>query len=133
MSHLGDDNEIPFEELNSYEEVEAYIRKKFDVCVILPVYVFQHGNIALSTNDFNDRWDSGQCGFIYCTKAKAREEYGRLTKKAIGKVEDYLKGEVEMQSNYANGDVYGYQVIDNDDITGCGGFFATGRGRRQQE
>ena len=32
--------------------------------ITLPVYMFDHSGIKLSTQDFNDPWDSGQIGWI---------------------------------------------------------------------
>lgn len=43
-----------------------------DMFVCLPVYLLDHSGLYVSVNDFNDSWDSGQLGFIYCTKQDAQ-------------------------------------------------------------
>lgn len=44
--------------------------------IILPLYLYDHGGITISTGSFGDRWDSGQVGWIFATKDKFREETG---------------------------------------------------------
>jgi len=91
----------------------------------LPVYMYEHGNIALSTGSFACRWDSGQVGFIYVSKTKIREEYDwkNITKARIHLVEKYLKGEIETQSQWCNGEVYGYMVEGEDCDDSCWGYY----------
>lgn len=35
---------------------------------ILPLYLYDHSGITMSTTSFNDRWDSGQVGYIYASR-----------------------------------------------------------------
>ena len=72
--------------------------------IMLPLYLCDHSGITMSTGSFNDRWDSGQVGWIYTTKAKALEEYGD----GLENVEKHLKGEVEVYNQYLTGDTYGF-------------------------
>ncbi len=100
--------------------------------ISLPIYVYEHSNIAMSTGagyPFNDQWDAGCAGFIYITKKKVRKEYGWkvITKQRIAQIEKYLKSEVETQTHYVSGSVY-YYAIENEageDIEdgSCGGFY----------
>ncbi len=47
-----------------------------DKHVILPLYLYDHGGITMSTGPFSCRWDSGQVGWIYAEKKKFIEETG---------------------------------------------------------
>jgi len=95
--------------------------------ILLPCYLYDHGGITMSCSSFSDQWDSGMVGFIYCTKAKAVEEWGRAncTANVIEKAKNYLKGEVTVYDQYLTGDVWGYQVKDPDgeDQDSCWGFY----------
>lgn len=77
--------------------------------IILPLYLYDHSGITMSTGKFSCPWDSGQVGWIYVTKKQAVEEWGKkiCTKKVIEKAEKYLEGEVEEYDQYLTGDVYG--------------------------
>ena len=61
------------------ETISAYV-KRTDV-VALPVFMYDHSGLSLSTGreyPFDDRWDSMQVGFIYCTLEKAKKEFGDI-------------------------------------------------------
>lgn len=83
-----------------------------DNYVLLPVYMYEHGNIALSTSSFSCPWDSGQVGYIYVSKEKVVEEYGDWTAETVAQATKLLEGEVETYSQYLNGEVYGYVIED---------------------
>jgi hypothetical protein len=100
--------------------------------VWLPLYLYDHSGITMSTGRFSCPWDSGQVGFIYVSKAKLRKEYGwkYVTEKRAQKIYEYLTGEVETYAQYLEGDVYGYVVEQYDSSTdeweegdSCWGFY----------
>jgi len=105
--------------------------------IILPLYLYDHSGISISTSSFNGRahhaeWDSGQVGWIYVSIADVKEEYGwkNLTQKRRAKIEKYLRNEVETYDQYLTGEVYGYQVfntnenVDDDKmLDSCYGFY----------
>lgn len=83
----------------------------------LPVYMYNHSTLALSTGSFIGRahhaeWDSGQVGWTYVEKKKVREEYGikKITKAIREKVYEVLGSEVEILGHYLNGDTYGFTL-----------------------
>jgi hypothetical protein len=83
--------------------------------VRLPIYMYDHSGVALSTGrsyPFNDPWDAGQLGYIYATYEEIRKDYGvkHVTQSITLKVEKVLKSEVETYSRYLNGEVYGWMV-----------------------
>lgn len=108
------------------EEKEAKIQARLDkYFVILPLYLYDHGDLSMSTGSFACRWDSGQVGFIYRSKAEIRNTYGwkKLTAKRLEKITTWLTGEVETYDAYLRGDCYGYQVEkDGEEVSACWGF-----------
>ena len=115
----------------SWVEVKERILKEYDVAEILPVYMYDHSGVSLSTSNenypFNDKWDSGQIGFIFITKQEARRSHmvKRLSKKVMGRVHSNLVSDVELYGQYLSGEVYGYQVKDESGevIDSCWGFY----------
>jgi hypothetical protein len=115
---LGDRGTTP-EEMDSIRESSDNI--------YLPVYAYIHSGTRLNTTGFSCPWDSGQCGIIWCTKAKAVKEFGqkRFTKAVQDKALKYLRGEIETLDAYFNGEVFGYIAKDPDgeEIDSCWGFY----------
>ena len=107
------------------EDFEDWL--KDNPSIVLPVYMYDHSGISLSTGQFSCPWDSGQLGWIFVTKEKIREEYGvkRITNKLKGKVIKVLRQEIETYSQYCEGRVYGF-IVETDDgehIGSCYGFY----------
>lgn len=93
----------------------------------LPLYLYDHSGITMSTGKFSCPWDSGQVGFIYVRKDKVRAEYGWkvLTEKRREIVIELLRNEVKTYDQYLTGDVYGFTIKDaeGNDIDSCWGYF----------
>jgi len=98
---LGDVQNIAIEDACTIEN------DKNNIC--LPIYMYDHSGITLSTTPFSCPWDSGKLGFIYVSKEKVRKEYNtsRITKILRQKVLEILKSEVETYDHYVRGEVYG--------------------------
>lgn len=94
--------------------------------VALPIFMLDHSGLALRTTRFDCPWDSGQVGFIYVTKADAREYFGwkRVSAKRIGAIKGGLLSEVSTYNLFLSGEVYGYEVTDakGDVIDSCWDF-----------
>jgi hypothetical protein len=107
-----------------HDELLDTLSKKF---LILPIFMYDHSGIALSTGGFSDPWDSGQVGFIYVSHETLRKEYSvkRVGRRTLRTAEKILKGEVEVYGKYVNGEVYGYITKDSDDenIDSCWGYY----------
>ena len=126
--NLGDKHNFNVEEAKEMVKGE-------DICVSLPLYLYDHGGITMSTGSFSCKWDSGQVGWIFATKEQVRKEYNvkRISKDLIEKVTKRLEGEVETYDQYLTGDVYGYRIsqIDvcdkgcehKDEIDSCWGYY----------
>lgn len=103
--------------------------------VQLPLYLYDHSGITMSTQPFSCPWDSGQVGFIYVTLKKALENWNldsfetwdyrfedgeSLYERAIA----CLAAEVEEYNAYLTGGVYSYEVIkDGEILDGGSGHF----------
>jgi hypothetical protein len=99
---------------------------------LLPVYLYDHSGITISTSPFSCGWDSGQVGFIYITKAKAAKEWSDAAddpESLKNSVLAYLECEVEIYDTYLRGEVYGFSVQERSAVTdwetteSCGGFY----------
>lgn len=105
--NLGDKHDYNFEECRSWFDVQKELGYP---PVILNLYLYDHSGITISTKPFSCGWDSGQVGFIFVTKEKLVEEYGKVDDDTIAKAISVLEGEVETYDQYIRGDVYGYKV-----------------------
>lgn len=113
---------------HSYEspyEFTAEVNSKN--ALMLPVYLYDHSGLTINTSGFSCPWDSMQVGWIYVTKEKVREEYGkkRISRKLSVDVLHRLTCEVSTYDQYIRGEVYGYIIEDSDGelVDSCFGFF----------
>lgn len=92
-----------------------------DIAICRPLYLYDHSGITISAGRFNDPWDSGQVGWQYVTKQALAEEWGGDEILAMRNME----AELETYDQYLRGEVYGFQVFDEDGdaVGGCSGFF----------
>lgn len=105
-------------------------QKEFKRLVWLPIYMYEHSEITISTSPFSCPWDSGQVGYIYATREAMMKEFNakRITKKVIAKTTEILQAEVRTYNEYLRGEVYEYRIIDpntGDCLSSCGGFYGS--------
>ena len=126
---LGDKHNYNADDYSGWEEMKKAILKEENPAVILPLYLYDHSGISISTSPFSCRWDSGQIGFVLVSKKQALEEYGgvRVSSKTKVKIESVVEAEVKTYTQYIEGEVYGFQIVDEDDdiIDSCYGFYGT--------
>ena len=125
---LGDEKDYNRSDYNSWDELKKDIVKQENVVIIIPLYLYDHSGITISTTPFSCRWDSWQVGFVYMTRESIKNDFGikRLTLKALTKIQEIIKSEVKVYDDYLTGNVYGYQIYlkDNDNvIDSCSGYF----------
>lgn len=102
---------------------------KNDVYMYSGLYRYEHSGVAYSTGPFGDPWDSGQVGYIVAMRKDVEKEWGKDkadTKEVRDLVWQNMQGEVEALSQWANGEVYGFVITDDDtdeEIDSCWGFF----------
>ena len=110
---IGDPHPAGFSSIRDFggwEELEKALRDNFRPVALLPVYLLDHSGVAYSTEPFSDPWDSGQVGFIL---ALPSDEWKGVGPEAV---RDALRGEIATYSAWANGDVWGYTVQDDDRV-----------------
>ena len=103
---------------------------KDDNIVMLPLYLYDHSGIAISTSSFACPWDSGQVGYVYTTKERC-DELG--INYNIDNVEKMLNDEVELYNTYLQGNVFGFEIVEYDEeygneydvVDSCWGFYGT--------
>ena len=136
---LGDKNDISKSNFNSWNELGDFLIEEKKAVVIFPIRIYEHSGISISiTNEYpyNDRWDSGQIGFIYCDRETILKEYNikSITQKTIEKVKECLRAEIETYNQYLTGEVFGYVLdkkvicdkcsnIEYEHIDSCWGYY----------
>lgn len=80
--------------------------------IALPLYIYDHSGVTISTVRNSDPWDTSYAGVIWTTLEKVKETgiipTGEETLENCAK--DTLNAEVRMYDQYLTGDVYGYIV-----------------------
>jgi hypothetical protein len=104
---LGDKTDYRSKDYNGWDELKQGILENEGEVVILPLYLYDHSGITISTSSFDCRWDSGQIGFIFVSKHTIKKEGIDETK-----VIEYLKGEVETYDKYLTGENYRYTIYE---------------------
>lgn len=117
--NLGDKHD------KSIEEVRELSERK-DV-ISLPLFLYDHSGITMSTTAFSCPWDSGQVGVILVTYEKLRKEYStkKITKAIKEKALGVLQREVKTYDDFLTGNVWGYVVEtkEGEHLESCWGFF----------
>lgn len=120
--NLGDENSYRAGMFSSWDELRHEIESNENPGVILPLYLYDHSGITMRTHPFDDRWDSGQVGFIFVSEDKIREEFSIEDKGAdisdeiLENAKKILESEVALYDSYLTGDVYRLvkEKFDND-------------------
>lgn len=132
--NLGDKHNYNSNDYNGWDELKYQIEKDHNVGVILPLYLYDHSGITISTSPFGCQWDSGQVGWVFCTKEEMDSNWIELSgQDKEERSEVLLKGEVETYDQYLTGDVYGYRVFKvetcsqghehEEELDSCWGFY----------
>lgn len=118
--NLGDDRKKVYENTPAAEWLEPWgprglnpdewIKTVPKGSVILPLYLYDHSGITMSTGSFSCPWDSGQVGWIVATPWAIRKNFmvERLTKQHLETTEEELKSEVRVYDQYLTGAVWGF-------------------------
>jgi hypothetical protein len=113
---LGDKHIIDSKDYNSWNEMEHDLIKNFNAVVILPIYMYDHSGVTISTTPFSCPWDSGRLGLIFVTRDALLKKYNmkKLSKKVLETAKKELEAEVKIYDQYLRGDVYGFKIEDLD-------------------
>jgi len=109
-----------------------------DALAVLPLYLYDHSGLSISTGGFSDRWDSGQVGWAYVTSDSAktmgcvgkrwgagpdgeRVVVGEWDREAF---EEAIRAEVSEYDDFLAGRVYGYVVETREgcEVSSCWGY-----------
>ena len=132
---LGDKHSHKSSHFAGWTDFEHYIHTQLDAAICLPLYLYDHSGINISTSPFACRWDSSQVGFIYVSKKDLRNEYHvqRITSKILEKAKKVIEAEVKVYNDYIAGDVHGFILYKKskcdqshehkEEINSCWGFY----------
>jgi len=66
---LGDKHGYGSNDFYGWEGLKERLKKDYDiVSEILPMYMYNHSGITISTTPFSCRWDSGQIGWVFISQ-----------------------------------------------------------------
>lgn len=128
----GNEAEVAYSLIESMSDKDLLALAK-EHCVILPLYLYDHSGLSMSTGSFIGRahhaeWDSGQVGWIYAAKDTILAEYGgeALSPDLIEKAEALLNGEVSYYDAFLRGEAYGFQLYEHgEEVDSCWGFIGS--------
>ena len=111
--------------LMSIDQFREWLKENEHNLIIIPLYLYDHSGITIRTYPFNDHWDSGQVGYIYVEKEKAKKEFSceDLTDEQIDKIKEILRQEVATYDKYITGNVCGYIIEELIFEDSCWGFY----------
>lgn len=125
--NFPNDDGVNFDDFDSWQAAETYLRKEYGAVIVLPVQMYEHSGVSLYVGNMHDQWDGGQVGLIYATAADIRTCFNikRITKKYREQVKITLENEVNTYSQYVSGEVYGFTITDPDgkEVDSCYGFY----------
>lgn len=99
---------------------KTWLDQQDDIAVCLPLYLYDHGGIELSTKPFACQFDSGFVGWMVATNEKIKESFGELTKENIEKAKISLEAEVKVYNHFLNGNCWGFELIEETYCDCCG-------------
>lgn len=95
--------------------------------LVVPLYLYEHSGITMSTTPFSCPWDSGQVGIAVVTKERMLKEYSckRISKAIRAKALARVEQEVRTYDQYLRGACYGYTVEyqDGEEVDSLGGIY----------
>ena len=121
----------------SQENNRSAVGFAYDLCAnldkkgiyALPILKYEHDLVKYYIGDSVDRWDGGVVGFAWRDKKELCKEYGvkKLSQKLKTEtIEKVVESELKAYTNFANGEVYGFELYSREDgedvIDSCYGF-----------
>lgn len=97
----------------SKDEVSKYF-------LMLPIYIYDHSGVTISTTPFSCSWDSGQVGYIYVSHDTIKKEYGKIDTQTLEQAKNVLIREIQALDDYLTGTVYGYVLYAKNTCRECG-------------
>ena len=126
--NLGDKHSIRYQDYEGWEDISNFLEKEESAVIILPLFLYDHSGISISTGRFSCPWDSGQVGFIYTTRAEILSTFGGklLTKRLRLLAASALENEVRVYNNYLSGEgcFYSIEGEAGETVDTCCGFYS---------
>lgn len=107
--NLGDPHSYKASDYAGWDALEEAITKAEHSVISMPLYLYNHSGLTISTSPFSCPWDSGQVGFVLIRRSDALSALGvkRLVMKRHRKrLLSFIEGEVQAYDQYLRGDVY---------------------------
>lgn len=117
----------------SLADLVSLVHDKNLVLASSPLYLYDHSGITMSTTPFSCPWDSGTVGciMVFADDMKREEGVKRMGKHIRQRLEEQaqkiIESEVKVYDQYLTGDVYGFEIRDeNGDVKDSGwGFYGS--------
>lgn len=127
------------DEQRSSPETEEELRERVgEILALLPLYLYDHSGLSISTGAFSCPWDSGQVGWAYITPESAKRM--GCEGLALASLEKMIQQDVSTYDDYLTGRCYGFVVEteDGEELDSCWGFvgdleFVCKQGRESAE
>ena len=106
---LGDKHDYRSKDFKGWEELQAQIKTDHDIVAILPLFLFDHSGLTISTTCEQFKicdgaeWDWGQVGFIIATRENMKAG-GHPDDVDVEKVLTWLREEVKTYNQYLRGE-----------------------------
>lgn len=105
---VPNETDFDFDDYDSWDELESALEEVYDY--VIPVYMYDHSQVALSTGGFSCPFDSGRLGFA-CLNKEWIKVMG-LEKRSEQELLGYLEEELMIYQQYLNGEVYEWEILD---------------------
>lgn len=111
--NLGDPHTLRWHYVLGWEGVRQHLIDSYDAALFLPLYLYDHAGLTISTAPFVGPLDSRQVGFIYVNRAILKEEFDNNVVAANECMEE--EEEVREYNSYLSGGVWGFLIFDDND------------------
>ena len=110
MDFKDDENTLKQRDKRIMQDLKDYVCVKF-------LYLYDHGDITMSLEDFRDPWDSGIVGIIYMDKETTLKNFPNADEDTWYVIaEEHIQDEVHEYDQWLTGDIYGYLL---EKVTTC--------------
>jgi len=125
--NLSNEINVNMREFDTINELEEYINENYDVRLMLGVSMYDHSGVSLSLcnyDNFIGGWDTSLIGLIFIENNEMFKQY--YSDYSDEKLEEILQNEVDLYSQYLNGEIYRYELYDDEgnEIDSCSSFYS---------
>ena len=122
--YLSSEDELPGLTWDDKEADLKYLRENY--IYVFPVFVLDHSAVEFSTRFINSpwgHWDCEQIGWIVIDENDLKYYSEKIDEKRALEI---AEGELETLTQWANGEVYGFEVTDPDGnhVDSCWGYYS---------